>query len=165
MSNICFIQTGKEINCRLNPSDIQIPGRSEPKEMARRIKASNRFESGARHSTKLAIYCNRSQRQRQQIPCNEKENVKYQILVVRNPGEEIEQFVVWDAVRPEELAGEFVDAPAEDEVTERDGVEQERGGYQQRDGQVRQEWHAEVERAAIQTKRNRSGGRSLRQWE
>ena len=61
----------------------------------------------------------------------------YQLLVVWNARQKVQDFVVGDAVRPEELSGELVDSPAENEIAQRHQVEQQASGRQQHNGQVR----------------------------
>ena len=60
-----------------------------------------------------------------------------QVLNVGNTRQEIEQLVVGDAVRPQQLSGKLVNAPRQDQVAERDGIEQDRSSNEQDDRQIR----------------------------
>lgn len=68
----------------------------------------------------------------------------YLLLVVRNSGEQVQNLVVLYTVGTEYLSGKLVDAPAHDQISNRNEVQDQRNGNQQHDGHVRQERHGKV---------------------
>ena len=67
------------------------------------------------------------------------------LLVVRDPGQEVEELVVGHVVGSDELLGELVDAPDDEEEAERDEVEDCSDPDQDDDCQPGEEGHREVE--------------------
>jgi len=72
----------------------------------------------------------------------------YEYLVIRHPGQEVEDFIVGDGVRPDDFACELVDAPGHDQVAQRHQVQHHHGDADHDNRQPRQVWHCEVESAA-----------------